>query len=71
MCDDNVIKPEHLGLYSSTKVSPLNEDMTLEEVERKTISDALNSCSGNLSIAAQKLGITRQTLYNKIKRFGL
>ena len=45
--------------------------MTLEEVERKAISDAMNSCDGNLSIVAQKLGITRQTLYNKIKRFGL
>ena len=71
MCDDNVIKPEHLGLYSTTKVASSNEDMTLEEVERKAISDAMNSCDGNLSIVAQKLGITRQTLYNKIKRFGL
>ena len=71
MCDDNVIKPEHLGLYSTTKVASSNKDMTLEEVERKAISDAMNSCDGNLSIVAQKLGITRQTLYNKIKRFGL
>lgn len=71
MCDDNVIKPEHLGLYSSTNVCSSNTNETLEEIERKAISDAINSSNGNLSLAAQKLGITRQTLYNKIKRYDL
>ena len=71
MCDDNVINPEHLGLYHSVTASVSDTNATLEDIERKAIADAINSNNGNLSLVAQKLGITRQTLYNKIKRYGL
>ncbi|MBR5604031.1 MAG: sigma-54-dependent Fis family transcriptional regulator [Bacteroidales bacterium] len=71
MCDDNVINPEHLGLYQSVSSSSYDNGSTLEDVERRTIAEAINSNNGNLSLVAQKLGITRQTLYNKIKRYGL
>ena len=71
MCDDNVINPEHLGLYQSVSSSSYDNGFTLEDVERRTIAEAINSNNGNLSLVAQKLGITRQTLYNKIKRYGL
>ena len=72
MCDDNVINPEHLGLYQSVSSSLSSDNgSTLEDVERRTIAEAINSNNGNLSLVAQKLGITRQTLYNKIKRYGL
>ena len=71
MCDDDVIKPEHLGLYIAENVTPSNNNATLEEIERKAIAEAMLSCNGNLSLVAQKLGVTRQTLYNKIKRYGL
>ena len=71
MCDDNVINPEHLGLYQSVTSSVPDTNATLEDIERKAIADAINSNNGNLSLVAQKLGITRQTLYNKIKRYGL
>lgn len=71
MCDDNVINPEHLGLYQSVSSSSYDDGFTLEDIERRTIAEAINSNNGNLSLVAQKLGITRQTLYNKIKRYGL
>lgn len=44
---------------------------TLEDMEKKMISDTLEKCSGNLSAVAAQLGITRQTLYNKMKKYGL
>lgn len=44
---------------------------TLEEMEMKMIQKTLETCSGNLSAVAAQLGITRQTLYNKMKRFNL
>ncbi len=45
-----------------------DEMATLDEVEADHIRRALDRCHGNLSKAADLLGITRQTLYNKMKR---
>ena len=44
---------------------------TLDEMERELIVKAIDRSHGNLSQAAAALGITRQTLYNKMKRHGL
>ncbi len=69
MCDGDIIIPDHLELHSAQR--PATEAQTLEEIERQTIAAAITQCGGNLSQAATQLGITRQTLYNKIKRYGL
>jgi DNA-binding NtrC family response regulator len=45
--------------------------VTLEEMERKLIAEAIATQKGNLTAVANQLGITRQTLYNKLKRYGL
>lgn len=44
---------------------------TLEEMEREMIKSAIAKYEGNLSAVATQLGITRQTLYNKMRKFGL
>lgn len=44
---------------------------TLEDMERRMIREAMEQCEGNLTVVARRLGITRQTLYNKIKRYDL
>ena len=44
------------------------EIVTLDEMEKEHIRRTLDHCHGNLSQAAELLGITRQTLYNKMKR---
>lgn len=41
---------------------------TLEEMERKMIRQALEKNDGNFTAAAEELGVTRQTLYNKMKK---
>ena len=43
----------------------------LANAEREAVCAALEKCSDNISAAARELGITRATLYRKIKRFGL
>lgn len=48
-----------------------NHDCTIEEMEKTMIENAVKENNGNMTIVAQKLGITRQTLYNKIKKYGL
>jgi DNA-binding NtrC family response regulator len=45
-----------------------NEVATLDEVEADHIRRAIDRCHGNLSKAADMLGVTRQTLYNKMKK---
>lgn len=70
MCDGDEITTEHLQLYTP-QVQARSTASTLEEMERTAIADAIESCAGNLTMVAQRLGITRQTLYNKIKRYGL
>lgn len=47
-----------------------NERLTLslDEVKMRHIRSVINSCGGNLSAAAQQLGVNRQTLYNLLKK---
>ena len=52
-------------------VAPKAEFTTLEQMERAMIENAMKRHRGNLSAVASQLGITRQTLYNKIKRYEL
>lgn len=42
--------------------------MTLDELKFEHVSSVVDSCGGNLSAAADRLGITRQTLYNILKK---
>jgi len=44
---------------------------TLEDMEKQLITAAVEKQMGNLSAVSSQLGITRQTLYNKIKKYGL
>ncbi len=44
---------------------------TLEEMERSMVTEALKRHQGNLSAVAAQLGVTRQTLYNKLKKYNL
>ena len=46
------------------------ENVPLEEVEKRTILEALNSTRGNKSEAARRLGITRKTLRAKLEKYG-
>ena len=45
-----------------------NEIVSLDEMEKEHIRRTIDHCHGNLTQAAELLGITRQTLYNKMKR---
>jgi two-component system response regulator HydG len=44
---------------------------SLEEVERETILRTLTGTAGNKSEAARRLGITRRTLHQKLRRYGM
>lgn len=57
--------------FPRKKDSPMKEVTTLEEMEYNMIKNAMDKYNGNLSLVASQLGISRQTLYNKIKRYEL
>ena len=72
LCDGNVIMPDDIdGGNPIKKEKPLEEVQTLDEMERRMIEKTIKECEGNLSVVAARLGISRQTLYNKIKRYGI
>ena len=64
---DNVLS------FDFPKKIPVHESAveTLEDMEMVMIRRAIDKCNGNLSAVAAQLGITRQTLYNKMKKHGL
>ena len=59
--------------FPKKSLSPEKESAieTLEDMELVMIRKAIDKCGGNLSAVAMQLGITRQTLYNKMKKHGL
>lgn len=58
--------------FPRAKKKPVTKEATtLEEMEYNMIKNAMDKYSGNLSLVTSQLGISRQTLYNKIKRYEL
>lgn len=68
--DSRTIPSELLPVPKKIEM-PEEAASTLEDMEMAMIRKTLLACNGNLSAVAAQLGITRQTLYNKMKKFGL
>jgi DNA-binding NtrC family response regulator len=72
LCDGNMIGPNDLMLVQPMETSNLSEKpITLNEAERFVIAGAMKRNKGNISAVAKELGIGRQTLYRKLKEYGL
>ena len=70
--EDGILNNEHFHFPRKAGTPPAEAAVsTLEEMELQMIQRAMEKCNGNLSAVAAQLGITRQTLYNKMKKFGL
>jgi len=61
LADTFYIKPDHISLPAAT-IEPL------KKLENTEIKKALEECSGNIAEAARRLGISRATLYRKLKK---
>jgi len=68
LSETSILKPDDLNLRQSNYVSTNNPFTTLEEMEKQMIQQALEKNNGNFTAAADQLGITRQTLYNRLKK---
>jgi DNA-binding NtrC family response regulator len=68
MSESQVLKPSDF-VFNTSSGNLIHKEMTLDEMEKKLISDTIRRYGNNISIVAVKLGITRQTLYNKMKKY--
>jgi transcriptional regulator of acetoin/glycerol metabolism len=64
---DQVVVKSHVGLPRAPEPSTKLEDsQNLAQLSQAVIRQALDQCAGNMSEAARRLGISRQTLYRKL-----
>ena len=68
LSEGNVLKPTDFLLHAKSASVLGDEPLTLDEMEYQMITKALEHHDGNYSAAADQLGVSRQTLYNKMKR---
>ena len=61
--------PQHLLQAGNTLPSDANTILTLDEVERNAIKNALKATNNDISQAAQVLGINRSTLHRKLRKY--
>jgi len=70
LSEDDVLKSSDFLLNTKLQTTTATGLLTLEEMELQMINNALEQNTGNYSAAAEQLGISRQTLYNKMKKKG-
>jgi DNA-binding NtrC family response regulator len=71
MAQGSAVNVNDLGLRVGPRESSRLEDLSLEEVERLLIQKALARFDGNVSKAAEALGLSRSALYRRLQRYGL
>ena len=71
ICDEAEISGTLFSFPQRTESQKPVQFSTLEAMERTMITQAIDEEKGNLSAVAARLGISRQTLYNKMKKFGI
>jgi DNA-binding NtrC family response regulator len=65
------VRAEDLNLRQHTPEAGTMEELPLEDVERLLIKKALQRHNGNVSQAAEALGLSRSALYRRLQRYGL
>jgi transcriptional regulator of acetoin/glycerol metabolism len=71
MCRGNEIQATDLGLNAQRPQGQNLEDLSLESVEAILIRKALQRFQGNVSQAAEALGLSRGALYRRMEKYGL
>jgi DNA-binding NtrC family response regulator len=71
MAQGETVRAADLGLRAGREGPPRIEEMSLEDVEALLIKKALARFNGNVSHAANALGLSRSALYRRLQRYGL
>lgn len=73
LCKNDTLTPEDFTFKTKSAPVTITDEpsVRVEDYEKKAISAAMSKHNGNLSKAAEEIGIARSTLYRKIARFGM
>ena len=71
MAQGETVRAADLGLRAGRDGPPRIEEMSLEDVEALLVKKALARFNGNVSHAANALGLSRSALYRRLQRYGL
>ncbi len=71
MSREDIIEVSDLGLSPARVSTQALEEMSLESVESILIRKALSRCNGNVSQAAEALGLSRGALYRRMEKYGI
>ncbi len=71
LCRGEEIEPADFAITAARQAAPLFDNMSIDEVEALLIRKMLRRCDGNISQAAEALGLSRAALYRRIEKYGL
>ena len=72
LCRGEEIEPANLAIPSARASTPSSfENMSIDEVEALLVRKVLRRCDGNITQAAEALGLSRAALYRRIEKYGL
>ena len=71
LCRGEEIEPANLAIAAARSAAPSFDNMSIDEVEALLIRKMMRRCDGNISQAAESLGLSRAALYRRIEKYGL
>jgi DNA-binding NtrC family response regulator len=71
LCRGDEIDPANLIIASTRTAAQSFDNMSIDEVEAMLVRKVLRRCDGNISQAAEALGLSRAALYRRIEKYGL
>lgn len=71
LCRGEEIEPADFAIAAARQAAPSFDNMSIDEMEALLIRKMLRRCDGNISQAAEALGLSRAALYRRIEKYGL
>jgi DNA-binding NtrC family response regulator len=73
LAENEVLQPDDFQISDTeltTTANPIQAE-SLEDAEEQVIRNAVKKYNGNLTLVAKALNISRPTLYNRLKKYGI
>lgn len=71
LTEDGNLRPEHLGIATQISTAPRLRSGTIKQMEQELITQTLAQMNWNMAKSASNLGVSRATLYRKVKEYGI